>query len=159
MRGLLPALLILLGCAGSGHSPLYLHNRGDYEALRARFPKLLEPNYLPFMAARVAVPVDDAAFALPRSTVHAADLTFSAQHTRTGYGGGGEVRGVPAKLARLTLGETCRSNLQGMVLDAFPIELQFGFRIGGLLAQDFFTDCALTLDFGTMHLSLQCDEG
>jgi predicted Zn-dependent protease len=66
MRWLLPALLILFGCAGSGDSPLYLHNRGDYEALRARFPRLLEPNYLPFMAARVVVPVDDAAFAAPR---------------------------------------------------------------------------------------------
>ncbi len=100
-----------------------------------------------------------AAFALPRSTAEAAGLMFSPEETETGYGGGGEVQGNPATLARLALGETCRTNLHGMVLDAFPIEVQFGFRISGLLAQDFFTDCALTLDFGTMRLSLDCSGG
>ncbi len=99
-----------------------------------------------------------AAFALPRSTADAARLVYSSQGTQTGQGGGGEVQGRSAALSGLTLGETHRSDLHGMVLDAFPLEVQFGFRIGGLLAQDFFKDCALTLDFGTMRLSLQCGD-
>ena len=99
-----------------------------------------------------------AAFALPRSTAGAAGLAFASQDTETGYGGGGEVRGHRTTLSTLALGETSRTNVHGMVLDAFPLELQFGFRISGLLAQDFFADCALTLDFGTMRVSLDCPE-
>jgi hypothetical protein len=52
---LLPLLLSAACAAGRGEPVSYLHNRGDYEAFRARFPELLEPNYLPFMAVRVAV--------------------------------------------------------------------------------------------------------
>ena len=98
-----------------------------------------------------------AAFALPRSTADAACLMYSSRDMETGHGGGGEVHGKSTTLSGLALGETQRSNLHGMVLDAFPLEVQFGFRIGGLLAQDFFTDCVLTLDFGSMRLSLDCE--
>ncbi len=56
MRRLAPALVLALACAGGGEAPVYLHNRQDYAALRERFPGLREPNYLPFMAARVAAP-------------------------------------------------------------------------------------------------------
>jgi len=46
--------LAALGLACAGGAPLpYQHNRLDYEAFRTRFPGLLEPNYLPFMATRV----------------------------------------------------------------------------------------------------------
>jgi Matrixin len=47
------ACLLLLGaCAGTRGGVPYEHNRSDYEAFRTRFPDLLEPNYLPFMATR-----------------------------------------------------------------------------------------------------------
>ncbi len=98
------------------------------------------------------------AFALPCSTADAANLACSSEGTWTGQGGGGEVQGRSATLSGLSLGQTRRSKLHGVVLEAFPLEVQFGFRIGGLLAQDFFKDCALTLDFGTMRMSLQCGE-
>ncbi len=53
-RALLP--LALLGClSGRLEPPSYLHHRLDYAAFRERHPDLLEPNYLPFMATRVAV--------------------------------------------------------------------------------------------------------
>ncbi len=42
----------------------YRHNRFDYWELRDRFPDLLEPNYLPFMAYRVSVPELGAAAAI-----------------------------------------------------------------------------------------------
>ncbi len=60
VKGLLASLLLVLACAGAREAPLYLHNRQDYQVFRERFPELLEPNYLPFMTAKVAVPVADA---------------------------------------------------------------------------------------------------
>jgi hypothetical protein len=40
------------------------------------------------------------------------------------------------------------------VLGEFPLELQFGFRIGGSIAHEFFHSCRLTLDSGRMQMSL-----
>ena len=56
------AASLLLFIAGSGfaeedETPApYRHNRHDYWRLRERFPDILEPNYLPFVAYRVAAP-------------------------------------------------------------------------------------------------------
>ncbi len=45
------------GCAAEAETPEpYRHNRYDYWRFRDRFPDLLEPNYLPFMAYRVSPP-------------------------------------------------------------------------------------------------------
>jgi hypothetical protein len=53
------------GCAREAETPeVYRHNRYDYWRLRERFPDLLEPNYLPFMAYRVSVPERGAAASL-----------------------------------------------------------------------------------------------
>ncbi len=100
-----------------------------------------------------------AAFALPRSTAEAAGLSDSPGETQIGYGGGGEVQGKPVRLKKLCLGKTCRSDLHGIVLETFPLEMQFGFRIACLLAHDFFADCALILNFATMRLWLECASG
>jgi hypothetical protein len=49
------ALLVAACASGDGSSALaYRHNRRDYEAFRSERPELLEPNYLPFMAAHVS---------------------------------------------------------------------------------------------------------
>jgi hypothetical protein len=56
------AASLLVSIAGSGGAEeaetpeSYRHNRHDYWRLRERFPDILEPNYLPFMAYRVAAP-------------------------------------------------------------------------------------------------------
>jgi hypothetical protein len=60
------ALLALAAsaCASGAREPLpYQHNRLDYGVFRARHPELLEPNYLPFMAARVRLESTPARFA------------------------------------------------------------------------------------------------
>jgi predicted Zn-dependent protease len=45
------------GCAEDAEAPApYRHNRHDYWRFRDRFPDILEPNYLPFMAYRVSPP-------------------------------------------------------------------------------------------------------
>ncbi len=60
---LLAASLVLAAAAAA--EPRYLHNRWDYEAFRAVYPEVLEPNYLPFMAARVALPAASPAWRRP----------------------------------------------------------------------------------------------
>ena len=40
-------------CAGGADTPVHRPTRADYAAFRARHPRLLEPNYLPFMATPV----------------------------------------------------------------------------------------------------------
>ncbi len=95
-----------------------------------------------------------AAFAVPRSTADAARITSIADTLQTGHGGGGEVQGRPLWLDRVCLGSTCRENVEGILLEDFPLELQFGFRIGGLVAHDFFRSSALILDFGKMSLTV-----
>jgi predicted Zn-dependent protease len=52
---LLLASLAATGCGEKAETPQpYHHNRWDYWLLRDRFPEILEPNYLPFMAYRVS---------------------------------------------------------------------------------------------------------
>lgn len=96
-----------------------------------------------------------AAFALPPTMTGVANLISVSEEAETGRGGGGEVKGKPVRLATLSLGARCRQNLLGMVLKDFPLEVQFGFRIAGLVAHDFFRNAVLTLDFGAMHLLLE----
>lgn len=95
-----------------------------------------------------------AAVVVPRSSADAARITSIDVTPQTGHGGGGEVQGRFVRLDRVCLGLTCSDHVEGLVLEDFPLELQFGFRIGGLIAQDFFRGSALTLDFGTMSLTV-----
>ncbi|MGC1952062.1 MAG: aspartyl protease family protein [Gammaproteobacteria bacterium] len=96
-----------------------------------------------------------AAFAMPRSMATALGLNPpSITALEIGYGGGGGVEGQRLQMEEVCLGGFCRRDLAGIVLREFPLELQFGFRIGGLIAHEFFRGCRLILDFGTMHLSL-----
>jgi hypothetical protein len=42
-----------------------------------------------------------------------------------------------------------------MLIGNFRLEHQFSFHVGGLLGDGFVNIGALTLDFGTMHLTLE----
>lgn len=95
-----------------------------------------------------------AALAAPPATCHTLGTTMTTDRHHTGYGGGGEVRAYPFTLDELCLGDWCRHALSAMCLPSFPLERQFGFRIAGLLAHDFFRNCAIELDFDRMRLSL-----
>jgi len=96
------------------------------------------------------------AFAVPHSTADAAGLEPDSDTAEAGYSGGGQVAGRRVLLDRVCLGSVCRRDMAGMLIESFPLEVQFGFRITGLLAHDFFRGCRLTLDFGSMSLALQC---
>ncbi len=95
-----------------------------------------------------------AALVASRSTVQGAELELRKDHRSTAYGGGGAVGAIPFEVDELSLGEVRQRHVTGIVLDAFPLERQFGFRIGGLLAHDFFRRYTLTLDFARMQLTL-----
>ena len=46
------------------------------------------------------------------------------------------------------------NNLEGVVLDSFPIEQSVGFAVQGLIGHDLLRDSVLTLDFPVMRLLL-----
>jgi hypothetical protein len=94
------------------------------------------------------------AFAAPWSTVQAAGVVLREEEAGEGYGGGGAVPVVPFELAWLSLGPTTACGLCGVYTGRFPLETQFGFRIGGLVAHEFFAPHALSVDFARMRYAL-----
>lgn len=97
------------------------------------------------------------AFAASLATVQGAGLRFDEGHTGNGTIGDDDTRAVPLALTTVSLGETAaarRDRIAGVYEPRFPIEYRFGFRVGGLLAYDFFRPYALTLDFARMHITL-----
>jgi hypothetical protein len=94
------------------------------------------------------------ACAIPPSTADMVKAVSIGNTPLTGHGGGGAVQGRPVRLNRVSLGTAYREDVEGILLEDFPLELQFGFRIGGLIAHDFLRGRALTLDFDAMYLTL-----
>lgn len=96
-----------------------------------------------------------AAFAAPASTVQAARVELSNASPVSGHGGGGSVPGMPFVLPQLEAGGCRRERVNALLLPRFPLERQYGFRIGGLLAHEFFRDKCLTLRFDRMRLQIR----
>jgi hypothetical protein len=94
------------------------------------------------------------AFAAPWSTVEMAGIALRRDEAGEGYGGGGAVPVVPFELAALSLGGTKARGVRGAFTGSFPLETQFGFRIGGLVGHEFFAPHALSLDFTRMRYAL-----
>ncbi len=93
-----------------------------------------------------------AAFAAPASTVQAARLALPESDLVSEHGGGGTRAGIPFVLPELEAGGCRRENVNAVLLPRFPLERQYGFRIGGLLAHDFFRGQCLTLQFDRMRI-------
>lgn len=72
-----------------------------------------------------------------------------------GHGGGGAVHGTAVRLPQLCVGGYCRRDVPAMVLRQFALERQFGFRLAGLLASDFFREARVTLDFERMRMAVE----
>ena len=70
-----------------------------------------------------------------------------------GTGGGGAVHGHKVKIDWLGLGRLCRYNLDGVMLNAFPLGSSAGFAFS-MTGNDLLCDWMLTLDFPAMRLSL-----
>ncbi len=94
-----------------------------------------------------------AAFAAPASTVQAARLALPEVDPVAAHGGGGAA-GIPFVLPELEAGGCRREHVNSVLLPRFPLERQYGFRIGGLLAHDFFRDKCLTLQFDRMRIAI-----
>jgi len=68
---LLLASIARAGCTQASEAPApYVHDRYDYWLFRERFPDILDPNYLPFMAYRVSPPGSEGAAAIARRIAH-----------------------------------------------------------------------------------------
>lgn len=109
----------------------------------------------PPMLVCVDTGMTGAALAVPLSTLQIVGLSLPDGRADTGYGGAGTVETLPFRLPLLRLGGARQHNVSGQLLGRFPLERELGFRIGGLLAHDFFRPYTLTLDFQRMQLCLQ----
>lgn len=93
-------------------------------------------------------------FAVPESRAAALGLEVDKRIALVGAGGGGTVQGHKARVDWLRLDRLCGNNLEGVVLDSFPIEQSVGFAVQGLIGHDLLRDSVLTLDFPAMRLLL-----
>jgi hypothetical protein len=89
------------------------------------------------------------AFALPGTEVDSLGLEVDESGTLVGTGGGGTVPGH-----KLRLDQLCRKNLDGVMLDEFPLGHACGFAIQGLIGHDLLREAVLTLDFSAIRLLL-----
>ena len=94
------------------------------------------------------------AFAVPQSRAAALGLEVDERIAFVGAGGGGTVQGHKVRVDWLRLDRLCGNNLEGIVLDSFPIEQSVGFAVQGLIGHDLLRDSVLTLDFPVMRLLL-----
>lgn len=94
------------------------------------------------------------AFAVPGTEVGTLELEVDESDVLVGTGGGGTVHGHKLRVDWLKLDQLCRHDLDGVMLDAFPLGHSCEFAIQGLIGHDLLRESVLTLDFPTMRLSL-----
>lgn len=92
---------------------------------------------------------------LPASTAMQAALDLDPAQLATGYGGGGQVTLATTDIADLQLDALTKTPATGVITPGFPLERCYGFRIGGLLAFEFFKRSVLSIDFASMRLAVQ----
>ena len=92
--------------------------------------------------------------ALAVSAAAARELRLSPRGCRpdAGCGGGGAVSGTRVVVPKLAVSGFERRNIDGLLLDNFPLQQRFGFSTAGLLGCDFFAGAVLSLDFTAMQL-------
>jgi hypothetical protein len=95
-----------------------------------------------------------ATLAVPRATAEAARLRLLPGERETGLGGGGPVGAALLTARRLGVGGEVAGPVRGLLLDAFPLERQLGFRVAGLLGFDLLRGGAATLDFDAGRLQI-----
>lgn len=92
---------------------------------------------------------------VPATTAINAGLALAPSQLATGYGGGGQATFATADIAGLRLDTLHRSAARGVVTPAFPLERCYGFRIGGLLAFEFFRRAVLDIDLMAMRVAVR----
>lgn len=94
------------------------------------------------------------AFAVPGTEVETLGIEVDESDALIGTGGGGTVHGHKLRVDWLRLDQLCRCNLDGVMLDSFPLGHSCGFAIQGLIGHDLLRESVLTLDFPAMRLHL-----
>ncbi|HEY9199359.1 MAG TPA: retropepsin-like aspartic protease [Gammaproteobacteria bacterium] len=92
---------------------------------------------------------------LPASTAMEAALDPDPAQTATGYGGAGQLTLATAGIATLQVDDVRKTPASGVITPEFPLERRYGFRIGGLLAFEFFKHTVLSIDFAAMRLAVR----
>lgn len=95
---------------------------------------------------------------LPASTAMSAALALDPSQLATGYGGGGQATFATADIAGLQVDAVCKTPATGVITPVFPLERCYGFRIGGLLALEFFQSTILDIDFAAMRLAVRAPD-
>jgi hypothetical protein len=96
-----------------------------------------------------------AAFGLPVGLAEIAGVETLPGTAAAGSGVGSALAAVPVKAASIVAAGARRHDLLGMLMGRFRLERQLGFRIAGLLGEDFADGGVLTLDFPSMRVA--CD--
>jgi hypothetical protein len=94
------------------------------------------------------------AFAVPGTEVEILGIEVDESDALVGTGGGGSVHGHKLRVDWLRLDQLCRYNMDGVMLDSFPLGHSCGFAIQGLIGHDMLRESVLTLDFPAMRLHL-----
>lgn len=92
---------------------------------------------------------------LPSTTAVNAALALDPLQLATGYGGGGQVTLATAEISDLRLDAMRKTPASGVITPGFPLERCYGFRIGGLLAFEFFRNTVLDIDFAAMRVAVR----
>jgi hypothetical protein len=128
-------------------------------------PLYLGGEHYPLVEARINARLDallfldtgmvGAAFGLPVGLAEIAGVETLPGTAAAGSGVGSALAAVPVKAASIVAAGARRHDLLGMLMGRFRLERQLGFRIAGLLGEDFADGGVLTLDFPSMRVA--CD--
>jgi hypothetical protein len=125
-------------------------------------PFYLASDQYPLIPARINDRLDTLLFldtgmagtgiALPMSTAQAANVEVLVDAEGIGYGVQNTLSATPIVCRSVSAAGIEHRDLGGMLLARFRLEHQFGFRIGGLLGDDFIGNGRLRLDFAAMRV-------
>uniref|UniRef100_UPI00359394E8 retropepsin-like aspartic protease n=1 Tax=Thiocapsa sp. TaxID=2024551 RepID=UPI00359394E8 len=125
-------------------------------------PLYLGGEHYPLVEARINARLDallfldtgmiGAAFGLPVGLAEIAGVEPLPGTATAGSGVGSVFAAVPVRAGSMVAAGARRHDLLGMLMGRFRLERQLGFRIAGLLGEDFFPDSVLTLDFPSMRV-------
>lgn len=95
-----------------------------------------------------------AAFRITPAMAEHAGLESGATRTHAGFAIAHQLAARPVRAQAIEAAGARRERLDGMLVAAFRLERAFGFRVSGLLGQDFIAGGSLDLDLAHMRVSL-----
>ncbi len=93
-------------------------------------------------------------FVCPKSTIKEGKIKLEKEKAEEYLGGGGNTKGIPFEINKLSFGDTRENNIRGIYFNNFQFEKAFGFHVGGLISHDYFSNYTVTIDFIKMRYFL-----